>query len=141
MKKLILMLAMVLPMVFVSCSDEDGEPSPSEKRNVTISELESGTGTWMIWYADLGDDDAFYVGFHNGRLVYADGDFYPYHTAEYVLNGDKVTVTHGTGTYEIEVYFTIVNGETYLQIDPSGDKKLPGFQFCGLKRSLFSFFN
>lgn len=141
MKKILLMLAMVLPMVFVACSDDEDKSDNDSKRNVTVSELESGTGTWATWYADLGDDDIFYVGFNNGNIVYADSDFYPYYTGEYTLDGTQITVTHETGTYELEVYFTTIDGETYLQINPSGGNKLPGFQFGSLKKSLFSLFD
>lgn len=140
MKKVILMLAIMLPIVFVSCSDDD-EPRQSTEREVSVSELESGTGTWMTWYASLGDEDAFYVGFNNGKIVYADGDFFPYYTGEYTVEGRNLTVTTERGTFELEIYFQTVDGTEYLQINNVGENRLPGFEFGGLRKSEFSFFD
>lgn len=140
MKKVILMLAMMLPIVFVSCSDDD-EPRQSTEREVSVSELESGTGTWMTWYASLGDEDAFYVGFNNGKIVYADGDFFPYYTGEYTVEGRNLTVTTERGTFELEIYFQTVDGTEYLQINNVGENRLSGFESGGLRKSEFSFFD
>ena len=140
MKKVILMLAIMLPIVFVSCSDDD-EPRQSTEREVSVSELESGTGTWMTWYASLGDEDAFYVGFNNGKIVYADGDFFPYYTGEYTVEGRNLTVTTERGTFELEIYFQTVDGTEYLQINNVGENRLPGFESGGLRKSEFSLFD
>lgn len=140
MKKVILMLAIMLPIVFVSCSDDD-EPRQSTEREVSVSELESGTGTWMTWYASLGDEDAFYVGFNNGKIVYADGDFFPYYTGEYTVEGRNLTVNTERGTFELEIYFQTVDGTEYLQINNVGENRLPGFESGGLRKSEFSFFD
>lgn len=140
MKKVILMLAIMLPIVFVSCSDDD-EPRQSTEREVSVSELESGTGTWMTWYASLGDEDAFYVGFNNGKIVYADGDFFPYYTGEYTVEGRNLTATTERGTFELEIYFQTVDGTEYLQINNVGENRLHGFESGGLRKSEFSFFD
>lgn len=140
MKKVILMLAIMLPIVFVSCSDDD-EPRQSTEREVSVSELESGTGTWMTWYASLGDEDAFYVGFNNGKIVYADGDFFPYYTGKYTVEGRNLTVTTERGTFELEIYFQTVDGTEYLQINNVGENRLPGFESGGLRKIEFSFFD
>ena len=140
MRKVVLMLAMILPIVFVSCS-EDEEPPQSTEREVSVSELEGGTGTWMTWYASLGDEDAFYVGFNNGRIVYSDGDFYPYYTGEYTVEGRNLIVTTERGTFELEIYFQTVDGTEYLSITNTDENKLPGFSSGSLRKSDFSFFD
>lgn len=141
MKKVILILAMVLPMFVISgCSDDEGTQQSAE-REVSVSELESGTGTWMTWYASLGDEDAFYVGFNNGKIVYADGDFFPYYTGEYTVEGRNLTVTTERGTFELEIYFQTVDGTEYLQINNVGENRLPGFESGALRKSEFSFFD
>lgn len=141
MRKMILMLAMMLPMFVISGCSDDEDTQQSAEREVTVSELENGTGTWMTWYSSAGDEDVFYVGFNDGRIVYADGDFVPYYTGEYTIEGRILLVTTDTGTYELKIYFITVDGTEYLQIDNVGENRLPGFESGALRKSEFSFFD
>lgn len=118
MRKLILMLAMILPMVFVSCSDDENNDS-FKTRNVSIEELESGTGTWESSY-----NPGYFIGFKQGKITYTDlyNELSGVYHADYSISGDVLEITdRNGGTYTLEINIMEYDGKEELAISGTGE--------------------
>ena len=137
MRKMILMLAMMLPMVFVSCSDN--KDSDFNTREVSAFELESGTGTWESCY-----NPGYFIGFHEGQITYTDlyDESSGVHFANYSIDGNNlVIIDRNRDTFTLEISMMEYDGKEELAISGTGEAPYE-FQKGSFEKSmLFSFFD
>ncbi|MFQ7266176.1 MAG: hypothetical protein ACLRPS_04790 [Paraprevotella clara] len=91
MKKVFLLMALMLPMMFCGCSKDEDKEDGFEARNVTANELESGTGV----YEHVGYNTTYYIKFENGNLTsyeYKSNKFEDIRLFEYSIEGDKLNL-------------------------------------------------
>ena len=119
MKKEIVMLALMLPMVFVSCSDDE---EPSERIKIAVSQDEI-QGTWgtenYTGYLYL-----FFTGNSYTYRILEPGDKYFSHTERgtYTIEGFDITFHRDSGESELreqEIYWEDNHGN-YLRLSSIG---------------------
>lgn len=138
MRKLILMMTMMLPIMFVSCSDNDNE-NDFKVREVTQSELEIGTGTWESCY-----NPGYFIGFKQGEITYTDlyDESAGVHHADYSIDGDILEITDRNGkTYTLEINMMEHDGKEELAISGTGDTPYEFQKGAFEKSTSFSLFS